>query len=189
LYNSQYSAFTGTYRTHYTHYHYTKLPLHYYYTTTTLPLRYHCTAGGHLNITEVFDSLDEHVQRLQPDPSQCATPPLEPWLDGLVPSSVGGVGGSNSSQNGSRKSSSKPPGAVGAGGAGDGGGGGGEANPYGPGSAFSIPANEDEFEEILRSNKAFTEVGAAHQQIVDMLTEDCSHLLRKAAAKLAPPSA
>ena len=41
-------------------------------------------AGGHLNITEAFGSLEEHLQRLQPDPADAATPPAQPWLDGLL---------------------------------------------------------------------------------------------------------
>ena len=49
-----------------------------------------CLSGGHLNITEAFTSLEDHMKALQPDPADCTTPPLQPWLDGLVPSETDG---------------------------------------------------------------------------------------------------
>ena len=42
------------------------------------------TAGGHLSITEAFQTLEEHMGKLQPDPADCGTPPLDPWYDGLI---------------------------------------------------------------------------------------------------------
>lgn len=40
--------------------------------------------GGHLNVREAFSSLEDHMKLIQPDPSACATPPLQPWFDGLI---------------------------------------------------------------------------------------------------------
>jgi len=37
--------------------------------------------GGHLQILEAFQSLEEHMAKVQPDPSLCVTPPMEPWFD------------------------------------------------------------------------------------------------------------
>lgn len=50
--------------------------------------------GGHLNITEAFTSLEDHLRLLQPDPADSVTPPLEPWLDGLLPD----ISGANSGE-------------------------------------------------------------------------------------------
>lgn len=47
---------------------------------------------------------------------------------------------------------------------------------------YLVPSSEEEFEAVLNGSKRFQEVSAAHQQVADMLTEDCSHLLRKAQA-------
>ena len=108
-----------------------------------------------MNISEAFTTLEDHVKLLQPDPATCVTPPIQPWFDGLIPSS------NNNNVEG----------------------GGGDANSaYAPGGEFHVPATEEEVEEVMRSAKQFKEVGAAHQQLCDMLTEDCSHLLRKAQA-------
>lgn len=41
--------------------------------------------GGQLNITESFLKLEDHLKQLQPDPADSATPPQQPWLDGLLP--------------------------------------------------------------------------------------------------------
>ncbi|KAJ1437460.1 hypothetical protein B484DRAFT_477390 [Ochromonadaceae sp. CCMP2298] len=43
----------------------------------------HILDGAHLQICDAFDSLQEHLARIQPDPA-LATPPLQPWLDGLL---------------------------------------------------------------------------------------------------------
>lgn len=45
-----------------------------------------------------------------------------------------------------------------------------------------VPSSEEEFEAVLNGTKRFQEVSSAHQQVADMLTEECSHLLRKAQA-------
>lgn len=34
-----------------------------------------------MQILEAFQSLEEHMGKVQPDPSLCVTPPMEPWFD------------------------------------------------------------------------------------------------------------
>lgn len=50
----------------------------------------------------------------------------------------------------------------------------------GPGGAFEIPATDDDVDHIATNSKQLKPVTEAHQQIVDMMNEDCAHLLRKA---------
>ncbi len=45
---------------------------------------YSYNPGGHLNITEAFSSLEEHLKLLQPSGEDNKTPPTVPWLDGLL---------------------------------------------------------------------------------------------------------
>jgi hypothetical protein len=42
-------------------------------------------SGGHLNITEAFGTLEDHLKKVQADPADSVTPPLQPWYDGLLP--------------------------------------------------------------------------------------------------------
>eukprot|EP01032_Pedospumella_encystans_P013840 gene13840-15916_t len=95
--------------------------------------------GGHLNITEAFSSLEEHLKLLQPSGEDNKTPPTVPWLDGLL-----------------------------------------DADSTGPGGAFEIPASDDDIDHIASGSKQLKPVTEAHQQITDMMNEECAHLLRKA---------
>ena len=47
---------------------------------------------------------------------------------------------------------------------------------------LQVPATEDDIDAALSTNKRFKEIGVAHTQISDMLSEECAHLLRKAQA-------
>ena len=50
----------------------------------TVYLLFFIHSGGHLNITEAFSSLEEHLKLLQPSGEDNITPPTVPWLDGLL---------------------------------------------------------------------------------------------------------
>lgn len=51
-----------------------------------------------------------------------------------------------------------------------------------------MPQSEEDIESVLGGQKRFKEVQAAHAQVAEMLSEDCSHLLRKAQAALSKAS-
>ena len=52
----------------------------------------------------------------------------------------------------------------------------------GPGGEYEIPATDDDIEQVASHTKHFKPVLDSHQQIADMMNEECSHLLRKAQA-------
>jgi len=55
--------------------------------------------------------------------------------------------------------------------------------PYiGPGGEYETPTTDDDIEQVATNTKHFKPVLEAHQQVSDMMNEECSHLLRKAQA-------
>mmetsp|Transcript_22278 Transcript_22278/g.37268 ORF Transcript_22278/g.37268 Transcript_22278/m.37268 type:complete len:244 (-) Transcript_22278:28-759(-) len=91
--------------------------------------------GANLQISEAFNSLDQHIAKLTPDPDSCATPPLQPWFDGLLDSGGGKV-------------------------------------------------TDIDVDEEINASKKLKDLTNTHQEIVDMINEDCSHVLRKAQSSL-----
>lgn len=89
--------------------------------------------GGHLQVNEAFQSLEEHLKDIQPDREACVTPPLEPWLDAAEMQ-----------------------------------------------QALAVGSSEAEVDDFLRSSRIYRDILSSHDQVQDMLGEECSHLLRKA---------
>lgn len=55
-------------------------------------------------------------------------------------------------------------------------------------STVQIPPYDGDFDQFLRTNKAFRSTLDLQEKITAMLNEDCTHLLRKASTILAKES-